>query len=168
MSAAPVSPIVTLPHAPGGEILPPPLVESAQPDQLIRDLLVVASGLERYVQHHDVLLNLAIKYAHGLALRRILAGEHNTTMEHALWEAVITRGEPISLRPLGEESRMFASFHPTLRLLDGARGTWQIGAHPGRTLVFTQPDAAEAVAYAQRVYLQWSEAEERVGGHRGL
>lgn len=152
-----------------GELIPPPLIAGKRPDELIAALLRAEDGLRSFqVSHRPILLEIATLHEHGIALRRVLSGDCYNDTERALYHAIMEDGQPLSLRPLNEAERTFASFIPAFRLLDAEDNRWQIGGDYGRKLNFVEENPASAVAFAQSVYLQWATEETRLGRTHGV
>lgn len=91
-------------------------------------------------------------------LQTILAGNYEGEIECALYQAVITRGAPLSLRTPNSPAQRFNSFAPVLTHLGNFR--WRIGliGH-GRLETFVEPDTAKAVDHALMKYQEWAQAE---------
>jgi hypothetical protein len=162
-------------RGPYGEIHPPPLVAGLHPDEvldeMVRDFEMTVSDLPG--EELEALRNLGLVYAHQRRLRQAIAGELMYDPDaRALYEAVVVRGEPVSLRPLGQEDLAFAGFAPVLQRVEGApsinfapasRGTgqalWRIGLEGhGQTTVIAA-GASCVVRQAQQIYADWSDAE---------
>jgi hypothetical protein len=139
-------------RGPFGEIVPPSLAAGMPADEalemLARDSGTPAGEVE----------NLGLVYVHQRCLRRAIAGELNDDdAARDLYRAVVVEGEPLSLRPLGQEERVFSTFAPVLQHIEGE--LWRVGvAEQGRTREFTAP-LGRVVELAQGVFVEWFKTE---------
>jgi hypothetical protein len=150
-----------------GEILPPPLISSDDPDGLLRRFAAACAeagnplAIPNDPQARRGLLNMALVYFQQIAVAEALAGQRDDPDGRGLHAAVVGRGQPVSLRPLGMEGLDFATFAPVLRLADPEGWFWQVGVPGrGRTTV-VQGEPGTAVREAQRLYGRWCEEEAK-------
>ena len=169
----PQTPVIQFRHGPYDEILPPLLIAGHDPQSAVAKLVADNAALGKAVKvpkfgfSLNGVVNHALQYVHQLRLRDVLAGECEDIVESELYEAVTGRGEPLSMRPPGLEDRFFDSFVPVFQTLTPRRGNshgpmkWQVGlpGH-GRVEVFSEPDPAQAVAAAQRLYHEWAAQDD--------
>jgi hypothetical protein len=154
-------------RGPYGEIIPPPLIHGATPDEAIAQLATAVkqqSGVEmdqpRSGRSGEGLLRLSAAYVHAQNLLKALRGELWTADAIALRVFVEQGGEPISLRPLYLDDLHFQSFTPIFQREGHTANLWRVGlADQGKTKLI-EGACAEAFAQAQATYAQWAAQEE--------
>ncbi len=101
--------------------------------------------------------NLGLVYVHQRRLRQAIAGELDDDVARDLYQAVVVEGEPLSLRPLGQEEYDLCSFAPVLQRVEGDR--WRVGVvGQGRTREIMAPPG-RVVELVQGFFVEWCAAE---------
>jgi hypothetical protein len=143
--------LIEFERGPHGEIVPPSLVADMSADEAL-ETLALGSGAAL-----EGMENLGLVYVHQRRLRRAIAGELDDDVARDLYRAVVVEGEPLSLRPLGQEERVFSTFAPVLQRVEGER--WRVGVvGQGRTREITAPPG-RVVELAQDVFVEWCELD---------
>lgn len=153
-------------RGPYGEILPPPLVAGASPEEAAEFLVQTASANDQPIttvpsrgKARDGHLNQALLFLHQQNLSLALSGDLSHDPDAAALRTAILRGEPLSLRPLGQEQLYFATFVPVLQMIGS--DLWRIGKpNRGRHHIF-QGSPGEAMMVAHRLYVSWAEEEQK-------
>ncbi len=146
-------------RGPYGEILPPRLIEAVTPTDL-EMLLLELTGDEAVGPdfiHDPFYQQIALDYAHQQRLLQIFGGRFlDDAAATALYLAVM-RGEPLSLRPLGQAGTVYRTFAPLLQRVGDE--TWLVGRpEDGRWLQLSgQP--AVMLRWARQLYALWAGAE---------
>ena len=144
-------------RGPYGEILPPPLNGGIEPDAILKEMLGgdthgLMTARERALFYGDAAI-----YAHQKRLERVFGGETQTPVEAALYRAFIG-GQPVSLRPLGYEHKIYQSFAPVVRRVGDGR--WQVGVEEaGRVEIIEEADSRQAYLRARELATNLAEAE---------
>ncbi len=139
-----------------GEIVSPSLVAGMLVDEALR-MLARDSGVPA-----GEVESLGLVYVHQRRLRQAIAGELDDDVARDLYQAVVVEGEPLSLRPLGQEEYDLCSFAPVLQRVEGDR--WRVGvAGQGRTREIAAP-LGRVVELAQQLYGQWFNEELQATG----
>ncbi len=152
---------VELVYGPHGELLPPPLILGESEEELIERLAQDCGQPmpRRKTRDWSQWLDLAILYAHGRALQRVLSGDCRTELERALWHAVLYGGESISLQAPTRTYLEYRTFVPVLSTNDRGR-VWRFGAAAKPKMRLLVGDGATVVANAQRLLFAWAIEEE--------
>jgi hypothetical protein len=147
-------------RGPYGEILPPRLIEVVTPTDLAM-LLLELTGAEAVSDnfiHDPFYQQIALDYAHQQRLLQIFGGGFVGDPAAAALYLAVMRGEPLSLRPLGQEGTTYRTFAPVLQRVGDE--TWRVGRpEDGRWLQLSgQP--AVVLRRARQLYIQWAGAEQ--------
>jgi hypothetical protein len=154
-------------RGPYDEILPPPLIHGATPDEAIAQLATAVkqqSGVEmdqpRSGRSGEGLRRLSAAYVHAQNLLKALRGELWTADAIALRVFVEQGGEPVSLRPLYLEDLHFQSFIPIFQREGQNNQCWRIGLPDQGKSKVIEGSCAEAFTQAQATYAEWAAQEE--------
>ncbi|MCP4531613.1 MAG: hypothetical protein GY831_10325, partial [Delftia sp.] len=103
---------------------------------------------------------VAIAHAHQHRLRLALDGKMMADPDASdLHQAVVVEGQPLSLRPVYQESLTFSSFAPVLQRVDENR--WWVGAQGRGRTAEIRATPGEAVRQAQELYARWAENDDK-------
>ncbi|MGD9100476.1 MAG: hypothetical protein PVF45_08345 [Anaerolineae bacterium] len=158
--------VIDFDRGPYGEIFSPPLVAGLTMEETLAWLERVSEDLGSPIvdmpskgRSREGMEWMSVVHATQLRLRQAVAGELPDDPDAGdLYRAVVVEGQPLSLRPLGQEDLTFAGFAPVLQHIAGDR--WRIGVEgQGRTTEIVAPPD-EVIRRAQGVYVRWSEADD--------
>ncbi|MHC1732930.1 MAG: hypothetical protein AB9888_13005 [Bacteroidales bacterium] len=143
-----------------GEIIPPSLVDCMDPIQMTQEFLGIVGISGKLLLFNPTFCRLSKMYFQQAEMARVFTGERNDELAVALRESILT-GNMLSLRPLGQEEKIFFSFYPILRLADPLNWIWEIGLSFWGTRYhsFTQPDLSKAYLQARDSYAQWADED---------
>lgn len=156
-----------------GEIFSPALIGEADTDETLLAELVAANerlGQPIHVAGHGQsragMVNVALLYTHQMRMREALAGHREADpVATVVRQAVVERGQPLSLNPPSLEVLRYATFAPVFQCLTpsgAANGDarWRVGlAEQGKVEEYAEADPGRALARAQRLYVDWSAAD---------
>jgi len=152
---------------PYGEILPPPLAADATTDEIMEyyrehaGKLLQPDPARHNSETMEVIFTLARLLYQRAAILRVLSGETHDQVEAALYNFIVERRYPVSLRPLALEDLQYETFAPVLQRIEG--NIWRVGVETnGKFMDFSAQSAAQAFEFASAIYVQWSN-EERDG-----
>jgi len=163
--------VITFERGPHGEIFPPPLVAGMTMEEALEELMRASEELGHPItdmpsrgRSREGMEWLAVVHAHQHRLRSCLAGEMMDNPDVLdLHQAVMVEGEPMSLRPLGQEDLVFAGFVPVLQRIEGDLWRIGIGEEQGKALEITAAPE-DVVRRAQEIYVLWSDADDEAWG----
>ncbi|MBA3532934.1 MAG: hypothetical protein H0T73_13505 [Ardenticatenales bacterium] len=163
-----IPPTLVAPFArgPRGDIFPPPLHAGQALNELTGQFLAAHPEEAKALQPHHLASatfhSIVLLWWHQLRLRQVLSGQAETPTEQALYKAIMTQREALSVRPLGDEDLRFLTFYPCLQRLGPTR--WRMGWPGSREEAFEAQSGDEALAQAQQRLVAWADEEEALGG----
>lgn len=155
---------VAFERGPYGEIMPPMLVAGRNGTQALDDYVTRAAehGIEvkRRTRGESFTnsMEMAMIYVHLRRICEVLGGQAKTPDEHALYTAVVTQRQPMSLRLPALPDLMYDTFAPVVQRTGEAE--WRVGVvGEGRIVNLPIADAAQAMRRAQDTYRAWANEE---------